>query len=81
MKNIYTVMGIIAAASLLSTFVASNAFAMHTGLTQTSIQGSFQGSSQSQHGIISFSPQTTGQGTFQTNLQAGCTALANIICG
>ncbi len=77
MKTIYTVMGIIAAAALLSTFVASNAFA----LTQTSIQGSLQASSQSQTGISVLSPQTTGQGVLQTSVQAGCTALANIICG
>ncbi len=77
MRTIYTVMGIIAAAALLSTFVASNAFA----LTQTSIQGSLQASSQSQTGISVLSPQTTGQAAIQTSVQAGCTALANIICG
>ncbi len=77
MRTIYTLMGIIAAAALLSTFVASNVFA----LSQTSIQGSLQASSQSQTGISVLSPQTTGQGALQTNVQAACTALANIICG
>ncbi len=80
MRTIYTIMGIIASAALLSTFVASNAFALHTD-PQTSIQGSLQASSQSQTGISVLSPQTTAQGVLQTSVQAACTSLVNFICG
>ncbi len=77
MKTIYTVMGIIAAAALLSTFVASNAFAIQ----QNNLQLNAQLSGQSQSGISVLSPQTTGQAAIQTSVQAACTALANVICG
>jgi hypothetical protein len=76
MKPIFAILGIIAAIGLLVSITTPNAFA----LTQSNTQSSELSSSLSQTGINIAHPQTSVQGSTQSNVQTDCVFL-RILCG